>query len=473
MTPGRPPPPNTKTLLAANGVTVASYPLSIDFGSSFGGERHAGDLALATDPRDSRTLYLSYASRTSATQPIALHLLRSTTGGSAWSGDLLTIQNAKNSSIAVNSQGYLAYLYQELTGTTGSRHWVTHLRRSPDGTTWSDDTMSDFPGEGAGAPPHPLSVYIADYDRVMNIGKNFFGVFSAGNDPATLPAGTNFLRNVSAGALVGSDGTTPVPVSVDPIFFRTTEMAADADVYVRDWTDSAAVRDPGLEPSIRNAFYVSSDVWNRRSNDPQPFDGNDRPQGEDPHPTAFGHNWAFARVSRETTGSAQNVNVEFLFSDGGVGTNYVRAGSTSLAVASGVDQATLSTGNGLQWDLPSGASNHVCLAAQISTAGDPFSGATLAGRSPGWGGTYTDLEILNDNNKAQRNMNVFFGLGQTHGWSMLATVHNAASHTRDMQIGVRLRPRRRRKSAQAAHPFHRRQRARRDGSAASQVGLHA
>lgn len=429
-------PPEYQSLSGATGVTVASYPLSIDFGSSFGGERHAGDLALAVDPRDSRTIYLSYASRTSAAQPITLHLLRSTTGGSTWSADLLTIPNAKNSSIAVNSQGRLAYLYQQLTGTTGSRHWVTHLQRSPDGGTWSDNTLSDFPGEGPGAPPHPLGPYIADYDRVMNIGKNFYGTFAAGNDPVTFPAGTSFLRNVSGGALVGNDGTTPVPVSVDPFFFRTTEMAADADVYARDWTDAAAVRDHGLEPSIRNAFYVTSDVWNRRSNDPQPFDGNDRPQQEDPHPAAFGHNWAFARVSREAAGSTQNVSLEFLFSDGGVGTNYVSAGTTMLSLGSGADRATLGTGNGLQWDLPSGASNHVCLATQIWTAGDPYLGATLAGRSPGWGGTYTDLEILNDNNKAQRNMQVYFGLGQTSGWTMVATIHNASSLTRDMQVGI-------------------------------------
>lgn len=433
--------PEYQALSGANGVTVASYPLTVDFSSAFGGERIAGDLALAVDPRDSRTVYLSYESRTSAAQPDTLHLLRSTTGGNSWSADLLTIANAKNSSIAVNSQGHLAYLYQQLTGTTGSRHWITHLQRSTNGTVWSDDTMSDFPGEGAGAPPHPLSVYIADYDRVMNIGKNFYGVFSASNDPATLPAGTSFLRNVSGGALVGSDGTTPVPLSVDPFFFRTTEMAADADVYVRDWTDTPALRDHGLEPSTHNAFYVTSDVWNRRSNDPQPFDGNDRPQQEDPHPAAFGHNWAFSRVSREASGTPQSVSVEYLFSDGGVGVNFVSAGTTTISIPAGATSVTPGVGAGLQWDLPSGASNHVCVATQIGTAGDPYQGATLAGRSPGWGGTMTDLEILNDNNKAQRNMQVYFGLGQTSDWSMVAMIHNAASKTRDMQIGVDFDPR--------------------------------
>jgi hypothetical protein len=312
---------------------------------------------------------------------------------------------------------------------------VTHLRRSPDGTTWSDDTMSDFPGEGAGAPPHPLGPYLADYDRVMNVGKNFYGVFTASNEPTTVPAGTSFLRNVSATTPVGSDGITPVAVSMDPYFFRTTEIAPDADVYVRDWTDSATSHDPGLEPSTHNAFYVSSDVWNRRSNDPQPF-VNDAPQQEDPHPVAFGHNYAFSRISRAASGSPQSVSVEYLYSDGGVGVNYVSAGTTTINVSSGATSATPGVGNGFQWDLPSGLSNHVCVATQISTAGDPYQGSTLAGRSPGWGGTMTDLEILNDNNKAQRNMQVYFGLSATHDWAMVATIHNAASSTRDMQIGV-------------------------------------
>jgi hypothetical protein len=427
--------PLYEALSGATGVTVDTYPLTIDFSHNFAGERMAGDLSVAVDPRDSQTVYVSYAKRVSAANPMELHLRRSTNGGGVWSGDLLTVSNAKQSSIAVNSQGHIAYLYQQISGTSPNRHWVTHLRRSADGMIWDDQIMSDFPGEGAGAPPNNLGgVYVADYDKVINIGKNFFGVFSAGNDPAGFPAGVTYLRNHNATQLLRDDLVTPVGVSLDPIFFRTTELAADADVYVRDWTDSAAVRDHGLEPSARNAFYVSSDVWNRRTNDPQPFDANDRPQSEDPHPAAFGHNFAFTRVSREGNTSGQNATVEFLFSDGGVGTNYVSAGTTMLSVPMGSNDATLAAGNGLQWDLPSGASNHVCLATQISTPGDPFMGMTLAGRSPGW--PQTDLEILNDNNKAQRNMHVYMGLGGTHGWSMSAIVHNAATRTRDMRIGI-------------------------------------
>lgn len=423
-------------LSGTNGVLVASVEITDTSGANtYGGERIGGDMAIAVDPRDAQTVYLSYAARTSAADPMTLHLRQSTNGGTMFGADMLTIANAKNGSVAVNSQGHVAYLYQQLTGMMGSRHWVTHLRRF-DGMAWNDLTLSDFPGEGAGAPPRNLSVYVADYERVINIGKNFYGVFTASNDPATFPSGINYLRNISGGILRQDDGVTPVATSLDPIFFRTTEVAPDTDVYVRDWTDSASVRDHGLEPSSHIDFFHTSDVWNRRTNDPQPFDANDRPQSEDPRPAAFGHNWAFTRVSREATGSPQTVTVEFLFSDGGVGTNYVSAGSTSLMLGGGADRANLTAGNGLQWDLPSGASNHVCLATQISIPGvDPYLGATLAGRSPGW--PQLDLEILNDNNKAQRNMQVYSGMGQAiQDWTMLAVIHNQATRTRDMEIGI-------------------------------------
>jgi len=48
---------------------------------------------------------------------------------------------------------------------------------------------------------------------------------------------------------------------------------------VRDWTDSAASFDTGVEPSIRPAFWATPDVWNRRGTSPGTFT-NDRPPNE-------------------------------------------------------------------------------------------------------------------------------------------------------------------------------------------------
>jgi hypothetical protein len=421
--------------LGAGGHTITNVEITDDFSGTFGNERIGGDLFLTVDPVDSQRVYISYASRT-ATDSMTLHLRRSTDGGTTWDPDLLTVPSAKNGAIAVNSRGRIAYLYQEQVTVMGINRWRTHLRRSDDGVIWSNVTLSDF--DRSGYPDGCRCPYIGDYEMMRAIGKNFAGVFTAANDPATFPSGITYLRNHSPAMppVLWKDDNTPVGFSFDPIFFRTTEMAPDVDIYVRDWTDNATVRDHGLEPSARNVFYDTSDVWNRRSNDPQPFNANDQPQQEDPHPAAFGHNFAFTRLSREATGSNPKVTIEFLYSDGGVGTNYVSAGTTMLSIPGGSLDATLAVGNGLQWDLPSGASNHVCLATQITAPGDPYLGMTLAGRSPGW--PNTDLEILNDNNKAQRNMQVFMGMSgmQRKDMAMMAVAHNADTRTRDMQIGI-------------------------------------
>jgi hypothetical protein len=200
--------------------------------------------------------------------------------------------------------------------------------------------------------------------------------------------------------------------------------------------------DHGAEPSSRADFFDFSDVWNRRTNDPDVPDANNRPQNQDPQPTAVGHNFAFARVSRETSGTDETVNLHFLYSDGGVGVNFVDAGTTdtTLHFNSGDVQNELSAGNSYQWELPSGASNHVCLAVQIYTTADPFITPSLTGHAPGW--PSTDLMIINDNNKAQRNMQVlgFGGMSGGTGMSAYAIAHNAATFERDMVIGVDFDP---------------------------------
>ena len=394
----------------------------------FPGQRQGGDLFLTTDPNDANIVYISWADRPMG-DPMTLHLRRSNDAGQTWPGpDLLTIPSAKNAAIAVNSSGHIAYLYQQWTGMMPNHRWQTHLRRW-NGMAWDDTQLSDMPCE------MPCG-WTGDYDYVTAAGKNFYGVFSALNTPATLPNTTVFLRNHDGNipTTLLKDDNTAVGNSVDPFFFRTEEMAPSDDVYVRDWTDSALVFDRGLEPSTHSDFFHFSDVWNERVNDPLAFDGSNRPQSNDPQPMAMGQNFAFARVSREASLNAVDVTLEFLFSDGGVGVNYVSAGGSPLHLNMGQAQANLTAGNGHAWDLPSGMSNHVCLAVQISSGTDPFIGTGLAGHAPGWPGT--DLEIVNDNNKAQRNMHVYMGMSGGGGMSMYAIAHNAATFVRDMVIGL-------------------------------------
>jgi hypothetical protein len=431
---------------------VASTPVSDTSGSSpaLGNEWWGGDLYLTADPNNSARVYISYSdSKTGADR--TLHLRRSTDFGQTWAPDLLTTASAKNAAIAVNSHGTIAYLYQLLSGISPNLRWQTHLRRSAnDGTTWDDVTLADFPAQGTGSPGG--SRIIGDYLNMVAVGKNFYGVFSSYNDlaNATFPAGITWARNTTpTGAaiphLLGVDGVTIVAPSIDPFFFRTTEIDPDKDFYVRDWTDSPTQKDHGQEPSVRSNFFSTSDVWNRRSDDPQPFNGNDQPQVEDPQPVAMGHNFAFSRVSREATGFADNVALSYLYSDGGVGVPYVSAGAaTSISFAAGDAAQTPAAGSGYQWDLPDGSSNHVCLAVEISTTDDPLLSPSLLGHAPGW--PTTDLMVVADNNKAQRNMQVF-GFGGMSGEStatgmmtMYTIAHNASTKWRDMQVGVGIDP---------------------------------
>lgn len=420
-------------------------PISDSFGGSdplLGFEWWGGDLYLMVDPNDASRLYISYSdSRAGAAR--TLHLRRSTDHGQTWGADLLTTSGAKNAAIAINSHGRIAYLYQSLVGASPNLHWQTHLRRSSDGVTWDDLTLSDFPAQGATAPA--CCRIIGDYLNMVAVGQNFYGVFSAYNSlaVATFPAGVTWQRNRTPMGdpmprLLGNDGITTVAPSIDPFFFRTTEVDPATDFYVRDWTDDATTHDRGQEPSVRNVFYHTSDVWNVRTNDPLAFDANDRPQVQDPQPVAAGHNFAFARVSRETSGSVADVSLHYLVSDGGVGVNFVDAGSPPpLHFDVGDLSRFPAAGAGHQWDLPSGASNHVCLAVEIAAPGDPLLAPSLLGHAPGW--PTTDLMVVNDNNKAQRNLQVFgYGGMSSNGqrMSMFALVHNAATFVRDMIIGI-------------------------------------
>ena len=78
---------------------------------------------------------------------------------------------------------------------------------------------------------------------------------------------------------------------------------------------------------------------------------------------------------------------------------------------------------------------------EISSADDPYVGQSLRGRAPGWPGQ--DLEILDDNNKAQRNM----GLSVTAARgvesceiALYGLVHNAATVTRDLVLEYEVPP---------------------------------
>jgi hypothetical protein len=411
--------------------TGLSFPFNRQGVAANGQERWGGDLSIAVDLRNSSTVYLAYSTRVGGVYTI--NVVRSLDRGVTWSATLLSITNGKNPALAINSLGTVAILCQQFTGTGATQRWETHFRTTTNGTTWSDTLLCTTLSQ---APPRQGSPYLGDYEHLMALGKDFYGVFCASNVPdlANFPQGVTFLRNhdFAAKKLFDLDGVTVVNPSIDPYVFKVTALDAPAtsDFYVRDWTDTATTHDTGLEPSTNPVFYATSDVWNQRSNVAPTFVA-DVPQNEDPQNDAG--NFAFARVSRNAAGSAETVNVEFLVAEFGTGSPYASVATTTVSFGA-TDLTAIATA---PWTLGPTSSTHLCLGAQISTPSDPFVTPGLNGNTPGW--PTTDLMVINDNNKGQRNMSVHYGMsgfGSIHYF----VVRNASKKPRDFVLGLRADP---------------------------------
>ncbi len=405
--------------------TGLSFPFNQTGVAANGQERWGGDISIAVDPRNSATVYVAYSTQVSGTY--TLRIVRSLDRGATWSDVLLSIPNAKNPALAVNSLGRVGLVSQQLSGSGSTQRWETHFRSTTDGTTWDDAILCTALAQ---TPTRSFSPYMGDYLHMMSVGKDFYGIFSANNTPdlANFPQGVSYQRNhdFATKKLFALDGVTVVSPSIDPFFFRVTELdpTTGSDFYVRDWTDSATVHDTGLEPSTRPAFYATGDVWNQRSNVAPTF-VNDQPQNEDPQNDAT--NYAFARISRNTTDTAEKVDVEFLVAEFGTGSPYQSVAKTTVSFAPG-DGSKIAKA---AWTLPATTSTHLCLAVQVSTPSDPFVPPGLNGNTPGW--PTTDLVVVNDNNKAQRNMSVHYGLSG-FGSKHYAIVRNASRKPRDLVL---------------------------------------
>jgi hypothetical protein len=126
-----------------------------------GQERIGSTLSITVDPRpgQSGTAYVAWADRVGEND-YTIHVTRSSDRGQTWSADLLTITNATNPALAINNNGMVALVYQQLTGTfkpevvSASNRWETHFRTSTDqGATWTDQVLATVP---ANQPPRAL-----------------------------------------------------------------------------------------------------------------------------------------------------------------------------------------------------------------------------------------------------------------------------------------------------------------------------
>jgi hypothetical protein len=425
-----------------------TMPLFLQSGIMAQNRLAGGNVSIAVDPRNSDRVYVAYGD--GGVNSETIHVQRSTDRGQTWSPDLLTVTSAVNPEIAINVLGTVGVLYQR--ANFNSNRWETHLTRTVD----TDATVFDNPGvllanTNSAVPSRTFHPYIGDYASLVAAGKNFFGIFSASNypDTANFPVGVQFQRYADWGThklYADAAHTTLVPISIDPYFFEVDALSADQDFYVRDWTTDSTHADNGAEPSTNPVFYATADVWNRRSPTPGPFPS-DQPTNEDAGngTGSIGDNWAFARVRRNSIGASTAVTAHFLVSKFGTGSNFVDSTVGDPDVSFPDPDPVIITGGGTgpwltvpyHWHLNAIAGNHLCLAVEISAPGSPYLPPSLVGYTPGW--PTTDLRIVNDNHKAQRNMQLStMAAGSRGSVTAYAIVHNAALFARDvpLRIGV-------------------------------------
>jgi hypothetical protein len=189
-----------------------------------GQERIGSDLAITVDPNDSDNVWVAWCDRVGGATGTdwTLHVRRSTDRGQTWSArDVRTIRNAKNPALAVNANGLLGFLHQRLVLPPPNSRWVTRLELTAD--SWA--TPSDLfvlHSARAFSPPRDFLPYLGDYIRLLAVGDAFYGVFSGSNHPdrANFPNGVVYQRNANwtSHSLLGADGATGVPDSIDPFF---------------------------------------------------------------------------------------------------------------------------------------------------------------------------------------------------------------------------------------------------------------
>jgi hypothetical protein len=193
---------------------------SFNFNGFLGLQRTGGDVSLAVDPGNSDVIYIAY----NDDQPnniYGLHVLRSNDRGVTWSAELKRVNNALNPALAINSDGKVGLLYQQLTGTGPDQQWVTKFETTTNGSSWTAITLAKTPGTN---PRKQFDPYLGDYDHLQAIGKTFYGIFSASNFPrkSNFPCGVTYQRNADwqSNTLLDVNKVTPVHVSIDPFFFK-------------------------------------------------------------------------------------------------------------------------------------------------------------------------------------------------------------------------------------------------------------
>ena len=192
----------------------AATGFNANFNGSLGPDRFGSDLALAVDPRPRHggRVWVAWCDMQGASY--TLHVRRSTDHGKTWSSDLLTIPNAKSPALAVNSEGRLGVLYQQLTGPTASQRWSFHVQFTRNGVDWHDVLLANTAATN----------WTGDYTGMLTHERNFYGTFATDNTPdlANFPHGVRYQRNANFATkqLLDLTNTVVIANSIDPFFFE-------------------------------------------------------------------------------------------------------------------------------------------------------------------------------------------------------------------------------------------------------------
>jgi hypothetical protein len=192
-----------------------------------GGDRLADDLALAVHPQKPNMVYLVWSDLVN--DGVSLHVKYSTDSGKTWLDGKRDIPNAKNPGLAVNDQGTVGFLYQQVMNTPEGYMWKTQFEQTSDDfkTRSQPLTLAQFPIE----PPLYQSccdnIFLGDYLHLMAVDKDFYGIFSSDNTPdlSHFPHKVKFQRrkNFDTKKLLDLQNHEGVKTSIDPFFFKVTE----------------------------------------------------------------------------------------------------------------------------------------------------------------------------------------------------------------------------------------------------------
>lgn len=195
--------------------------LTLAFGAMGQNRLGASNVSIAVDPSTSNRVYVAWGDSNGANSE-TIHVQQSIDRGVTWSGDLLTVTNAMNPEIAINSLGVVGVLYQQVK----AGRWETRLVM----TTDLGGTLFNTPGkllanQDATTPFASYSPYIGDYASLAASGGNFVGMFSASNypDKANFLSGVKYQREVdwATHKLYADPGhQQEVAASIDPFFFE-------------------------------------------------------------------------------------------------------------------------------------------------------------------------------------------------------------------------------------------------------------